>query len=77
MCFIFSLFPATTLTVLGYFVLFSSTKVEGKVHTFGKVLAVWVFVVAASVLLMGLTVTISGLCPVGEFMQQMHSSDMP
>ncbi len=29
MCFLFSLFPATMLTVLGYFVLYCSTKADG------------------------------------------------
>jgi hypothetical protein len=46
MCFIFSLIPATIFTVIGYFVLFSSTKTEGAVQKFGQVLAIWVFIVA-------------------------------
>ena len=72
MCFIFSLFPATIFTVIGYFVLFSSTKTEGAVQKFGQVLAIWAFIVALFFPMMGLYVTLSGLCPIGELIQTMH-----
>ena len=77
MCFIFSLIPATIFTVIGYFVLFSSTKTEGAVQKFGQVLAIWVFIVALFFPMMGLYVTLSGLCPIGELMQTMHSGVSP
>lgn len=64
MCFFFSLFPATMLTVIGYFVLFSSTKTEGKVKAFGQILSIWIFIVATFPLIMGMYVTLSGLCPI-------------
>jgi hypothetical protein len=35
MCFFFSLIPATIWVVLGYFILFSCTKTQGAVKTFG------------------------------------------
>ncbi len=73
MCFIFSLIPATIFTVIGYFVLFSSTKTEGAVQKFGQILAIWVLIVALFFPIMGLYVTLSGLCPIGELMQTMHS----
>ncbi len=73
MCFIFSLIPATIFTVIGYFVFFSSTKVEGASQKFGQVLAVWVFIVASFFPMMGLYVTLAGLCPIEEIMQVMHS----
>ncbi len=73
MCFIFSLIPATIFTVIGYFVFFSSTKVEGARQKFGQVLAVWVFIVASFFPMMGLYVTLAGLCPIEEIMQVMHS----
>ncbi len=73
MCFIFSLIPATIFTVIGYFVLFSSTKTEGAVQKFGQILAIWVLIVALFFPSMGLYVTLSGLCPIGELMQTMHS----
>ena len=73
MCFIFSLIPATIFTVIGYFVLFSSTKAEGAVQKFGQILAIWVLIVALFFPIMGLYVTLSGLCPIDELMQTMHS----
>jgi hypothetical protein len=72
-CFIFSLIPATIFAVIGYFVLFSSTKAEGAVQKFGQILAIWVLIVALFFPSMGLYVTLSGLCPIGELMQTMHS----
>lgn len=71
MCFFFSLLPATMLTIIGYFVLFSSTKVEGGIQLFGKTLAIWVFFVAFAIVLMATIVTFSGFCPISEIMQQM------
>ncbi len=41
------LIPATILVVIGYFVLASSVKADGAVRTFGKYLAVWIFLLAA------------------------------
>ncbi len=73
MCFIFSLIPATIFAVIGYFVLFSSTKAEGTVQKFGQILSIWVLIVALFFPIMGLYVTLSGLCPIGELMQTMHS----
>ncbi len=74
MCFIFSLIPATIFTVIGYFVLFSSTKAEGAVQKFGQILAIWVLIVALFFPIMGLYVTLSGLCPIEEMMKTMHSA---
>ncbi len=68
LCFIFSLIPATIFTVIGYFVLFSTTKTEGAVQKFGRVLAIWVFIVALFFPMMGLYVTLSDLCPIEELM---------
>lgn len=73
MCFIFSFIPATIFAVIGYFVFFSSTKTEGTGQKFGRALAVWVFIVALFFPTMGLYVTLSGLCPLEEVMQVMHS----
>ncbi len=70
MCFLFSLFPATMLTVLGYIVLYCSTKVDGGVKIFGKILAIWVFVLAAFPPIMGAYVTIAGICPINGIMQK-------
>lgn len=59
----FSFIPATILVTIGYFVLAVSTKMEGSVQTFGKILAVWIFIIAALPLIGGAYITLSGLCP--------------
>jgi len=73
MCFFFSVLPATVWVILGYFILFSSTKAEGSIRTFGRVLAIWVFVIAAFFPLMGAFVTLADLCPIERLIQQMNS----
>lgn len=73
MCFIISFVPATFWLVIGYFILFSSTKAEGGVKTFGKVLAVWTFIIAAFIPMMGAYVTIADLCPIETIMENMLS----
>jgi hypothetical protein len=78
MCFFFSLIPATVIVVLGYFILFSATKTEGLVQTFGYILAIWVFIIAAFFPLMGAYVTLTGQCPTMEaMMRAMHSKVSP
>jgi hypothetical protein len=54
--------PATFWAVLGYFILFSSTKAEGAVRTLGRILAVWSFVIAGFIVLAGAYATLSGWC---------------
>lgn len=71
MCFFFSLIPATFWLVIGYVVLFLSSKADGRLRTFGRALAIWVFVIAGVVLLVGLVVTVSGLCPISDMMLHM------
>ncbi len=71
MCFLFSLFPATMLTVFGYIVLYFSTKADGAVKAFGKILAIWVFVLAAIPPIIGAYVTIAGICPIDTMMQKL------
>ncbi len=73
MCFFFSFLPATVWVVMGYFILFSSTKTQGAVQMFGRVLAIWVFVIAAFFPVMGAYVTLSGLCPIEAMIQTMQS----
>ena len=62
MCFFISFMPATFWMILGYFILFSSAKAEGRVKTLGQALAIWAFVIAVFILLAGAYVTITGLC---------------
>ena len=61
MYFLFSIIPATLAVVLGYFILFSSTKTQGAVKTFGQVLAIWVFILAAVFPAAGAYATYAGL----------------
>lgn len=77
MCFFVSLLPATFFVIIGYFILFSSTKTEGGVKRFGQILAIWLLVIAAFFPLMGLYVTFAGLCHLGENMRTIHPGMMP
>lgn len=77
MCFFFSLIPATIWVVLGYFILFSSTKTQGAVERFGRILAFWVFIIAALFPVMGAYATFAGLCPIEAMIQSMHSGVSP
>lgn len=63
MCFFISFLPATIWIVIGYFVLFSTTKVDGSIQLFGKILAIWVFIIASLFPIAGAYLTISGICP--------------
>jgi hypothetical protein len=45
------LFALTIFVVIGYFVLLSSTRAEGRMRTFGKILAIWLFVLPVLALL--------------------------
>ena len=75
MCFLFSLLPATFWVVIGYFVLFSSAKAGDGTRTFGRVLAIWIFVIAGFFLVAGAYVTLAGLCPdISKFHSSMMSS---
>ena len=73
MCFFLSFMPATFWAVIGYFVLFSSTKAEGGVRTFGHILSVWIFLIAAFIPLAGAYVALAGLCPIEEILRTMTS----
>lgn len=71
MCFFISLIPATFWLAVGYFVLFTSSKAEGNIQVFGRVLSIWIFAIALFIPIMGAYVTLSGLCPIGDMMSQM------
>lgn len=74
MFFFFSLIPATLAVVVGYFVLFSSAKGEGRVRIFGQLLAIWIFALAALFPIAGAYATYAGFSP-SEAMRSMHSGD--
>ena len=50
-----------------------STKTDGTVQMFGRVLAIWLFIIAALFPVMGAYVTLAGLCPIGDIIQAMQS----
>jgi hypothetical protein len=79
MCFVFSLIPATILVIVGYFILFSTTKTQqGAVQLFGYILSAWVFIVSAFFPAMGAYASISGACPsMQTMMQSMHPRASP
>ena len=68
MCFFFSLMPATFWLVIGYLVLYLSAGFDGAAKTFGRGLAIWAFMISGFILLAGVYVTTSGLCPIGAWM---------
>lgn len=72
MYFVISLLPATLLGVLGYIVLYCATRSEGGVAMFGRVLAVWVFLLAVLLPLTGAYLSIAGFPPLERHFQEMH-----
>ena len=73
MCFFISFFPATFWAIVGYFVLFSSTRAEGPISTLGRILGVWALVISGFILLAGAYVSMSGWCSM-EMMSQCWNS---
>ncbi len=68
MCFVFSLMPATFWLVIGYFILFASTRTDGPVRTFGRALSIWAFLISGMIVLAGAYVTLAGWCPIADMM---------
>ena len=62
MCFFFSFMPATFWLVVGYFVLFLSTRADGRVAIIGRALATWIFLISAAILVAGAYVTQNDMC---------------
>jgi hypothetical protein len=75
MYFLLSLIPTTLFVVVGYFILFSSTKTQGSVKMFGQILAVWIFMLAAVLPIAGTYATYAGLPSIAEMMRSMHSGE--
>ena len=61
MAFFMSLFLATFLVVVGYFVLYAAQQSQGRMATFGSVLAGWLFVLAGVAVLAGLLAPFTGM----------------
>lgn len=77
MYFFFSLIPATIGVIVGFFILFTSTKAQGAMQLFGRVVAIWVLILAALFPLAGGYATFAGLPSVGTVMQSMHTRVSP
>lgn len=74
MCFFVSFMPATIWLVIGYFVLFSSAKADGGIRTFGRILAIWIFVIVVFIPVVAAYVTLAGLCPIEAMLKGLHSA---
>jgi hypothetical protein len=74
MCFIVSFFPATFWAVVGFFVLLGASKAEGGIKTFGRVLGLWICVLAVLIPLGGLFISVAGLCPIEAMMERIYTS---
>ncbi len=75
MCLLISLIPATFWIIVGYFVLFSASKADsGGIRVFGQVLAIWLFVIAAAIVIGAGYITLAGLCRFGDMFRMMHSA---
>jgi hypothetical protein len=74
MCFFFSFMPATMCVTLGYFVLFAASKADDGIKTFGRILAIWLFVIAAFIPIAGAYVTLAGLCPIENMLKTLQSA---
>ena len=70
MCFLISLVPATFWLTIGYFVLFASSRAEAGVRTFGRILAIWIFVIALIPPIAGAYISLSGLCPIEQMLEE-------
>jgi hypothetical protein len=68
MCFFFSFMPATFWLVVGYFVLFSATRADGRIGTLGRAVATWIFIISGAILMAGAYVTLNDMCPLGALM---------
>jgi len=75
MCFFVSLIPATVWIIIGFFVLFVSTKAEGGLRKFGQVLAIWTFIIASFFPIAGAYMTISGMCPMEQHFKEMMGKE--
>jgi hypothetical protein len=72
MCFLISLVPATFWVTVGYFVLYSSAKIDGAIKTFARVLATWIFILAVLFTICGAYYSLSGKCPVTRAMNKIE-----
>jgi hypothetical protein len=66
--------PATICATVAYFVLFAASKADDGIKTFGRVLAIWLFVIAAFIPIIAAYVSLAGLCPMDDILKTLHSA---
>ena len=54
--------------------LFAASKADNGVKMFGRILAIWLFVIAAFIPIAGAYVTLAGLCPMEDILRTLHSA---
>lgn len=72
MLFAVSLLLATIFIVVGYFVLFASTRAEGGIKRFGQGLGIWIIFLASVTVLGGLYGSTVGIPGLSGFMDGMN-----
>lgn len=73
MIFLLSLIPTTALVVVGYFLVYTSTRAEGGLKRFGQYLGIWVFFLAGIVILGGVIASTAGVqTPMSGMKQHME-----
>lgn len=77
MCFFFSFVPATIWLVIGFLVLFTASRAEGALRTFGRVLGAWALVIAVLIPITGGYLALTGSCPMDRMWQGMHAPGPP
>lgn len=71
-----SLFPATALAVVGFFTLFAADRAAGRIRTIGKVLGVWLFILAGVAFVFGIVASVAGPARWGGGMGYYHERMM-
>lgn len=65
------------LVTVGYFVLFASARAAGGIRTFGRVLSIWIFVIALFPPMAGAYLALSGQCPIEQVIKDLGQRGTP
>ena len=73
-----TLIPATALVVVGFFVLYASTRTEGGLRSFGRYLAIWLLFLAGVTVLGGVLAPAIGIRgPMDSMEEHMQRMERP
>jgi len=75
--FLLQLFPSYDLGNHRVFILFSSSKTAGALRSFGRILGMWVLIIAALIPVMGLYITLADLCPIEQLLTEKIATRQP